>query len=94
MRLRAASTRPATLPCLGCGSGGDLVVMTNARRKTKTKTKPRKLFSIRLSAEEQASALRVAAYLGLSVGALLRSLMLEKERDLGIAPRTSKKGAK
>jgi hypothetical protein len=78
------SERPATPPCLRAGSGGNLVVMATSIRKTK----PRKLFSIRISPEEQDRARRVADYLGLSVGALLRSLMLEKERDLGIAPPT------
>lgn len=55
------------------------------------KPEPRKLFSIRISPEEQDRARRVAEYLGLSVGALLRSLMLEKERELDLAPTTAKR---
>ncbi len=43
-----------------------------------------KLYTIRLSDEEDASAKRVAKHLGLPISSMLRMLILEKERGLGL----------
>ena len=46
-----------------------------------------KLYTIRLSGEEDARARRVSEHLGLPVSTLFRMLLLEKERTLGLAPK-------
>lgn len=46
-----------------------------------------KLYTLRLSEEEDERAHRVADHLGVPISSLLRMLLLEKERELGLGPK-------
>ena len=50
-----------------------------------------RVYTIRLSDDEDDAAKRVAEHLGLPISSMIRMLILDKERDLGIAKKVTKK---
>ena len=45
-----------------------------------------KLYTVRLSAEEDDRARRISAHIGVPISTMLRMWLLEKERELGLTP--------
>jgi hypothetical protein len=52
------------------------------------------LYTLRLSPEEDARAKRIANYLELPISTMMRTLMLEKDRALGLDKPAASKGRK
>jgi hypothetical protein len=53
-----------------------------------------KLFTIRLNVAEEDRLRRVSSHLGLAASTTFRMILLEKERQLGLAPKRKTKGRK